>query len=68
MRADEVIQWAVVLHHPDRSELLYVVPADYFPMLDSVDVGVDESRRSARSPCVAGSVSGHTSSRSPAQP
>ena len=40
--AEQVLQWAVVLHHPDRPELLYVIPADYFPMTGTVDVGVDE--------------------------
>jgi len=44
--AEEVLQWAVVLHHPERPELVYVIPADYFPMTGTVDVSVTED-----SPC-----------------
>jgi hypothetical protein len=37
-----VLQWAVVLVHPDRPDVIYVVPADYFPMTGTPDVAVPE--------------------------
>ena len=42
---EDLLQWAVVLERADEPGLVFVVPADYFPMTGTFDVLVPEDSR-----------------------